>query len=79
MQVGMFEAKTQLSKLVAFAQDGEEVFITNRGIVVAKITAVSSWQPNKAKKLVDKMRKMTKKNPIGSFEEIMEWRKEGRK
>lgn len=37
MQVGMFEAKTQLSKLVAAVRDGEEVTLTQHGKPVARI------------------------------------------
>jgi prevent-host-death family protein len=78
MQVGMHEAKTNLSKLVVFAQKGEEVLITNRGEVVARIVGASNKRKNSAKELIDKMRKMTKKHPIGTLEEIIEWKNEGR-
>ena len=78
MQVGMHEAKSQLSKLVAFAQNGEEVLITNRGEVVARIVGAGK-DKNKAKELMDKMRAMTKKHPIATLEEILEWKNEGRK
>ncbi len=78
MQVGMHEAKTNLSKLVAFAQSGEEVLITNRGEVVARLVGASNGR-NKAKELMDKMRAMTKNHPIGTLEEILEWKNEGRK
>lgn len=39
--VGMHEAKSQLSKLVQRAQDGEEVLIERRGTPVARLVAVS--------------------------------------
>jgi prevent-host-death family protein len=38
--VGMHEAKSQLSKLVQQAQDGEEVIIERRGTPVARLVAV---------------------------------------
>lgn len=43
MEVGIREAKNNLSKLVEAVQKGEEVFLTNRGERVAKI--VPSRQP----------------------------------
>jgi prevent-host-death family protein len=39
--VGMHEAKSQLSKLVQRAQDGEEVIIERRGKPVARLVAVA--------------------------------------
>jgi prevent-host-death family protein len=39
--VGMHEAKSQLSKLVRRAQDGEEVVIERRGTPVARLVAVT--------------------------------------
>jgi prevent-host-death family protein len=40
IRVGMHEAKTQLSKLVAAAEAGEEVVIERRGKPVAKLVPV---------------------------------------
>ena len=40
--VGVHEAKTQLSKLLAEVQQGEEVEITNRGTVVARLVPPAS-------------------------------------
>ncbi len=37
--VGVHEAKTQLSRLLAVVEQGEEVEITNRGRVVARLVA----------------------------------------
>jgi prevent-host-death family protein len=39
--VGMHEAKSQLSKLVQRAQDGEEVVIERRGKPVARLVAIA--------------------------------------
>lgn len=78
MQVGMHEAKTNLSKLVAFAQNGEEVLITNRGEVVAKIVGAGQSRREKAEEIARQFRAITKNNPIGTLEEIMAWKEEGR-
>ena len=40
--VGMHEAKSQLSKLVQRAQEGEEVLIERRGTPVARLVAVAA-------------------------------------
>ena len=40
MEVGAFEAKTQLSKLLELARRGERIIITKRGVPVAQLTAV---------------------------------------
>lgn len=37
VEVGVHEAKTQLSKLLARVESGEEIAITNRGRVVARL------------------------------------------
>ena len=79
MQVGMFDAKTNLSKLVALAQQGEEIFITNRGEVVAKIVGTGRSKRASTKELLDEMRALNKASPLGSLEELMEWKAEGRK
>ncbi|MEK6747318.1 MAG: type II toxin-antitoxin system prevent-host-death family antitoxin [Rickettsiales bacterium] len=79
MQVGMFDAKTNLSKLVALAQQGEEILITNRGEVVARLVGTGSRKQASAKELLDEMRALNKENPLGTLNELMEWKSEGRK
>jgi len=37
MKVGAFEAKNRLSELLRLAESGEEIAITNRGKVVARL------------------------------------------
>jgi prevent-host-death family protein len=41
-QVGMHEAKTQLSKLVERAEGGEDIVIARRGTPVARLVPVES-------------------------------------
>ena len=41
MQVNMYEAKTQLSKLVERAANGEEIIIAKAGKPVARLTTLS--------------------------------------
>lgn len=40
MQVNMLEAKSQLSKLVQAAEDGEEVIIARSGVPVARLLPI---------------------------------------
>jgi prevent-host-death family protein len=47
-RVGMHEAKTNLSKLVAAAEAGEEVVIERRGKPVARITAITPAKRSRA-------------------------------
>lgn len=42
MEVTVHEAKTQLSRLLKLAEDGETVTIVRRGIPVARLTPVPS-------------------------------------
>lgn len=45
VRVGMHEAKTQLSKLVELAEQGEEVVIQRSGRPVARLVAVERRRP----------------------------------
>lgn len=45
VRVGMHEAKTQLSRLVALAEGGEEVVIQRSGRPVARLVAVEHRRP----------------------------------
>lgn len=42
MQCNMLEAKTQLSKLVQAALDGEDVVIANKGVPVVRLVKISA-------------------------------------
>lgn len=46
--IGLFEAKTHLSELVARAERGEEVVITRHNKPVAKLVPISSGEPDAA-------------------------------
>ena len=46
--IGLFEAKTHLSELVARAERGEEVVITRHNKPVAKLVPVSAAEPDAA-------------------------------
>ena len=47
MQVNMLDAKSQLSRLVKAALEGEDVIIANKGIPAVKLVPVASAQPTR--------------------------------
>ena len=84
--VGLFEAKTHLSELVARAERGEEVVITRHNKPVAKLVPISEVSPE----LVERRRQiLAELQAIGrdvaqrggplTVEEILAWRDEGRR
>ena len=48
--IGLFEAKTHLSELVARAERGEEVVITRHNKPVAKLVPVAAGEPDAAER-----------------------------
>ena len=77
IKVGSFEAKTHFSALLKKASAGEEVLITNRGKIVAKLSAHEEKGPDP--ELFIKRIKEFNKGRRCSPEEIEEMKKEGRK
>lgn len=47
MQVNMLDAKSQLSRLVKAALEGEDVIIANKGVPAVKLVPVASAQPTR--------------------------------
>ncbi len=47
MQVNMLDAKSQLSRLVKAALEGEDVIIANNGIPAVKLVPVANAQPTR--------------------------------
>lgn len=83
--VGLFEAKTHLSELVARAEKGDEVVITRHNKPVAKLVPMTPIPPfdyEKRMRAVAAMREIGRKieretGPL-SIEEIVSWVREGR-
>lgn len=83
--IGLFEAKTHLSELVARAERGDEVIITRHNKPVAKIVPVHPMVPfdaERRRKALDAMQKIGREisrtyGPITS-DDIVEWVREGR-
>lgn len=78
LQVGAFEAKTQLSKLLERAQRGERIIITRRGIPVAQLTAIGGEKAADSPRVIEELKAIrgrTRPAP-GSIRELIE---EGRR
>ncbi len=85
--VGLFEAKTHLSELVARAERGEEVVIMRHNKPVAKLvpitTEISPELYRKRLEILDELQAVGREiaargGPI-TVEEILAWRDEGRR
>jgi prevent-host-death family protein len=84
--VGLFEAKTHLSELIARAERGEETIITRHNKPVAKIVPISEVSPElvaRRQQIAAEMqatgREMEARGGPITREEILEWVREGRR
>jgi prevent-host-death family protein len=84
--IGLFEAKTHLSELVARVEAGEQVIITRHNRPVAKLVAMDEVPPEMVQRrlaALDELQAMGRKmetrgGPI-TREEVLQWVQEGRK
>lgn len=84
--IGLFEAKTHLSELVARAERGEEVIITRHNRPVAKLVPFNEVSPElvaRRRAIAAEMQAAGREieargGPI-TIEEILAWRDEGRR
>lgn len=77
IKIGSFEAKTHFSNLLKRVTNGEEIFITNRGKIVAKLTSYEEEGPDP--ELFIKRIKEFSKGRNCSLEEINKMKEGGRK
>ena len=84
--IGLFEAKTHLSELIARAERGEEVIITRHHTPVAKLGPINEISPELLQQrlkllaeLQDIGRRMEAEGGPITVEEILQWRDEGRR
>ena len=84
--IGLFEAKTHLSELVARAEQGEEVIITRHNKPVAKLVPISEVSAElvaRRRQIFQELqaigREIEKRGGPLTVEEILEWRDEGRR
>ena len=84
--VGLFEAKTHLSELIARAERGEETIITRHNKPVARIVPYGKVSPELVQQRLDAIKGMqaigrqmiARGGPI-TPEEILDWVREGRR
>ena len=84
--VGLFEAKTHLSELIARAERGEEVIITRHNKPVAKLVPISEVSPDLYQRRMAALdalqavgRAVEKRGGPITVEEVLSWRDEGRR
>jgi prevent-host-death family protein len=84
--IGLFEAKTHLSELVARAEQGEEVIITRHNKPVAKLVPIRDVSPELYQQRLEALaglqaigREIEKRGGPITVEEILSWRDEGRR
>jgi prevent-host-death family protein len=84
--VGLFEAKTHLSELIARAERGEEVIITRHNKPVAKLVPISEVSPDLYQRRLAALgglqaigREIEERGGPITVEEILSWRDEGRR
>jgi prevent-host-death family protein len=80
--VGAFEAKTKLSELLDLVERGGEVTITRRGEPVAKLVPISrNDERARVQALIEEIKETRRHSGLKhtTMEEILEWRKEGRR
>lgn len=83
--IGLFDAKTHLSELVARAEQGSETIITRHNKPVAKIVpvhAVPAFDVERRRKAVESLQRlgaqMRERHGAVTTEEIVAWVREGR-
>ena len=77
MEVGAFEAKNRLSELLRLAEAGEEIAITNRGRIVARLVPPLPPSPDTALAAVERILARRKGVTLGGIK-IKELIEEGR-
>ena len=78
MDVGIYEAKSTLSRLVERAEAGEEIVLTRRGRAVARIVGVRPPSSRHRAALLREIRALSRKVKIPKRISIQELVSEGR-
>ena len=77
--VGVYEARSEMSNLIQRVLQGEEFTITRRGTEVAILTSVDKQRKKRGVEALAQLRSMFKEKPLGTFNELMAWKQEGRR
>ena len=77
-EIGVYEAKAHLTKLLARVENGESFSITNRGKVVAMMVPPRNFAQVKTNDAYGQLIALRAKSPIGTVREVMDWKNESR-
>ena len=78
-QIGAFEAKTHLSKLLDRVERGESLTITRHGKPVAELVPAAKHDQQRAERAFERLRQLRKQVKPMSTEEIVALKEEGRR
>lgn len=78
-EIGVNEAKTHLSSLLKRVENGESISITNKGKVVAVMVPPPDIAKKDADEAYSRLIELITEHPVGTVQEIMEWKNEGRR
>lgn len=77
-EIGAYEAKTHLPKLLGRVEKGERFVITRHGRAVAELIPVSRRSPDKIRKAIEDLKRFQKTHSLGDLS-VRDLIKEGRK
>ena len=77
-EIGAYEAKTNLPKLLERVEKGERFVITRHGRAVAELVPVSRRDPEKIRRAIENLKAFQKTHSLGGLS-VHEMIKEGRK
>lgn len=77
-EIGAYEAKTHLPKLLERVEKGERFVITRHGRAVAELIPISQRNPQKIRKAIENLKAFQKTHSLGGLS-VREMIKEGRK
>lgn len=78
-EIGAFEAKTHFSEILKRVEQGEVFYITLRGKLVAVIASPENERKKRAFNAFQELIEFKKSHPIGTLDEILSWKDEGRR
>lgn len=79
MDVGIYEAKTKLAKLIHLVEQGQVVTITNRGRPVAELMPAQSSGKSSMGVLIGEILAARSRQSAVSGAQLLAWKEEGRK
>ena len=79
IEIGVHEAKTNLTKLLVRVENGESFSIINKGKVVAVMVPPRDIAQIKANDAYSQLISLRAKSPIGTVREVMDWKNEDRR